>query len=451
MSTIIDARPLSGFQDMSTEDTLFLEQTNTKLKNIFQSYGYIPIDTPCIYRYETLTGGEANIDKQLFEWNKRNDEGAAGERLALRFDLTVPLARYVAVNLQSLTLPFKRYEIGKVWRGERPQKGRYREFYQCDFDFIGTDSLSADIETLLLVDEALAKINTPRYVIKINDRAILDGLLEALYITSDKTKILQVLDKMDKLDDGTIYEELTSVGTDKSGIGLTPMTAMKLIDAIRSTSMGFSNSQVLKALLDSYNNVTLQQGVNRLKCIVTTLQKIRPSIDIQVDFSIVRGLGYYTGMVFETILVDTPEIGSIASGGRYDNLTSSFTRQKLSGVGASIGLSRILPFLNKEDLKKSCKAMIAIEPSVDPVEAFKLADQLRAQGIDIEVYPQLSIDISNNMKLSKQLKYSNNKGYDFTIILAPDELQQNSVILKNMKLQTQQTIKIVELKQYLIG
>src|SRR5581483_277332 len=205
MSDLVESKPLSGFQDVLPQEALRFEQAVDALKTVFRRYGYAPIDTPCIYRYETLTGGRAGIDKQLFEWTK-GDEGA---HVALRFDLTVPLARYVAANFPKLTFPFKRYDVGKVWRGERPQKGRFREFYQCDFDVVGTTARTSDLEVALVMQDALAALGVERFEVRINDRAILNGFLESLGLLERSADVLRVIDKLDKVGVDGVRDELT--------------------------------------------------------------------------------------------------------------------------------------------------------------------------------------------------------------------------------------------------
>jgi histidyl-tRNA synthetase len=435
MSTLVDGKPLSGFQDILPADALAFERATEKLKEVFRRYGYAPIDTPCIYRYETLTGGKAGIDKQLFEWTKQagsNDNRKEGEHVALRFDLTVPLARYVAANFRDLTFPFKRYDIGKVWRGERPQKGRYREFYQCDFDTVGTTAPTADLEVALVMCDSLTALGADQFLIRINDRQILNGLLQSLNLTEKGTEILRVLDKLDKVSAEEVIDELTrpevtiqmmGEGSAKPGVGISKADAERLI-AFTQISKQNDDAGVLAALTKDFSsNAGATSGIERLRFVVEGAKRVRAKEKFQIDLSIARGLGYYTGTVYETTLLNAPGFGSVCSGGRYDDLASCYTKERLPGVGASVGLSRLLAAMQQANTQAApCPVLLIIEPSVNPIEGVVIADTLRQAKIGAEVYPQGTPNSAESAKLAKQFKYGSSRGFDFAVIVAPAEL-----------------------------
>jgi histidyl-tRNA synthetase len=424
MAELVDAKPLSGFQDVLPQDALRFEQAVDTLKAVFRRYGYAPIDTPCIYRFATLTGGRAGIDKQLFEWKK----GDEGEHVALRFDLTVPLARYVAANFPKLTFPFKRYDVGKVWRGERPQKGRYREFYQCDFDVVGTVAPSADLEVALVMNDALDALGAGRFQIRLNDRAILNGLLASLDLLPKSECVLREVDKLDKVGPDGVKEELVKAQ------GLTGEQADSVLSFTR-LSAEKEGDDLLRALEERFaSNELAKRGVDRLRFVVASAQKLRPRDRFKIDLSIARGLGYYTGTVYETVLLDAPEFGSVCSGGRYDDLASYYTKNTLPGVGASVGLSRLLVAQEKlapaAGVKAPCPVLLVTAPEVDPFESARIATLLRDARIGAEVYPDQS-------KMGKQFKYGDARGFALAVIVAPDELSRNAVKIKDMRTQDQ--------------
>ena len=444
MSDLVESKPLSGFQDVLPQDALRFEQAVDKLKTVFRRYGYAPIDTPCIYRYETLTGGKAGIDKQLFEWTK-GDEGA---HVALRFDLTVPLARYVAANFPKLTFPFKRYDVGKVWRGERPQKGRFREFYQCDFDVVGTTAATADLEVALVMCDALEALDAKSFQVRLNDRAILNGLLASLEIVPKSAEddpignVLRVVDKLDKIGEAAVKEELAGP------LGLGAERAQKIIEFTQLSGQK-EGDDLLRALEERFaTNDLAKKGVERLRFVVSGAKKLRSADRFKVDLSIARGLGYYTGTVYETVLLDTPEFGSVCSGGRYDDLASYYTKNRLPGVGASVGLSRLLAAQQKlapeaAGSSAACPVLVITAPDVDPFEGARIATLLRDAGVGAELYPQGTRD--DQAKMGKQFKYGDAKGFQIAVIVAPDELSRNAVKLKDMRTQEQTEVPVGDL------
>lgn len=444
MSDLVESKPLSGFQDVLPQDALRFEQAVDKLKGVFRRYGYAPIDTPCIYRYETLTGGRAGIDKELFEWTK----GDEGSHVALRFDLTVPLARYVAANFPKLTFPFKRYDVGKVWRGERPQKGRYREFYQCDFDVVGTTAATADLEVALVMNDSLGALGAERFVVRVNDRSILNGLLASLELLERSDEVLRIVDKLDKLGEPATRAELASSQGKEGNLPAVGDAKAESILAFTQLSTQKEGDDLLAALADRFAmNDLAKKGVERLRFVVAGARRLRPPERFKIDLSIARGLGYYTGTVYETVLLDAPEFGSVCSGGRYDDLASYYTKNRLPGVGASVGLSRLLAAQQKlapeGGASAPCPVLVVTAPEVDPFEGARVATLLRDAGVGAELYPQGSGD--GQAKMGKQFKYGDAKGFQLAVIVAPDEMSRNAVKLKDMRTQEQVELPVAEL------
>jgi histidyl-tRNA synthetase len=435
VADLVASKPLTGFQDLLPAEALAFEEAVSKVKTVFRRYGYAPIDTPCIYRYETLTGGRAGIDKQLFEWKKKTEDGKGeGDHVALRFDLTVPLARYVAANASALTFPFKRYDVGKVWRGERPQKGRYREFYQCDFDVVGTTAPAADLEVALVMADSLDALGVEKFEIRLNDRQILNGLLASLGLLERSEDILRIVDKLDKIGEPGVTEELGTIG-----IGA---DQAKAILSFTGLSKELSGDELLLALDSRFaSNEIAKKGVDRLRFVVSSARNLRPPERFKLDLSIARGLGYYTGTVYETFLLDGTGSGSICSGGRYDDLASYYTKQRLPGVGASIGISRLFSYAQKAGEKPAapCPVLVITAPEIDAFEGVRVADLLRKAGIGAELYPR-----EEGAKLGKQIKYGDARGHALCVIVAR-EISRNALLLKDMKQEAQVEVPISEI------
>lgn len=428
-NNLINPNPLSGFQDLLPSEALKLETIKNNVSIVFNKYGYKPIDTPCIYRYETLFGSKAEVDKQIFDWSK-----SGGDHVGLRFDLTVPFARYIAANYSKLTFPFKRYEIGKVWRGENPQKGRYREFYQCDYDIVGTNSSAADLEILLTTYDSLVAIKQCNFTIYINMRSLLDSLLNEFGLGSYASVVLRAIDKFGKISEEKLLEDLIWKGIPKA-------EAQEIIDFILISKEG-DNKDILYKLRQKFPG---HEGIGRLEYLIENFSKLRDLSRIRIDLSIARGLNYYTGMVFETFLNDDSNIGSIASGGRYDNLTSVYMKDKLSGVGGSIGLSRLMSIVPLNNIDKSNMILVVTEPSVYFGESLVIANRLRENIANVELYFQ---DEKSSIKLAKQLKYADQNNFMYVVIVAPDELYNSKVVVKTMSTGVQEEVNIYELNKY---
>ena len=427
MSNLIEPRTLKGFRDFLPEVMLVRERLMETARRVFRSFGFSPIDTPALEYAEILTGkGGEESDKQLFRFKDGGDRD-----IALRFDLTVPLARFAAQHSAALGMPFKRYHIAPVWRGENTQRGRYREFIQCDFDTIGTESNSADIETLLVIHDLLIGLGFERFTIRVNNRLILNGVLSFLGLTDKTVGVLRAIDKLPKIgEDGVLAEMVDKVGT--------------TIDQAKQVLLTVGPDTDLDSLASRFaGNESVALGVNRLRQLFSAAAVAGiPSDRIELDVSIARGLDYYTGTIYETFLTDLPGIGSICSGGRYDNLAGLFTKERLPGVGASLGLDRLLAAM--EELK-----LLGTEATPAPVlmtqfdenrlgDYLRVARVLRAAGIGTEVFPDAK-------KLGKQLQYADRKGFRIALIAGSDEFAKGVWQIKSLAEGTTATVPESEL------
>lgn len=390
-------------------------------KRVYRRYGFQPIDTPALEYLEILTGkGSEETDRQMYHFID-----AGGRPVGMRFDLTVPLARFSAQHIHELGTPFKRYHIAPVWRGENPQDGRFREFVQCDFDTIGTTGVVSDIETALVIHELLQEIGIDQFVIRINNRQILSGLLESLELKDRSTAVLRALDKLDKIGAEGVAKELGQVGI-SSG------QSEKIFEFAQIQGTHDVVLSKLNTLLGT--NEMASQGIERLSSVCGAMLAAGvPANRFEIDVSIARGLDYYTGIIFETTLCELPRIGSVCSGGRYDNLAGLFTKQQLPGIGASLGLDRLLAALEKLGrLEASPRAADVFIPLFDPErmnDYFTLASIVRSTGISTEVYPEPK-------KLGQQLKYADQKGFLVALIAGARELDQGLVQIKDLRSQT---------------
>lgn len=436
MAPLIEPRTLKGFRDYPPELMIPRERLMDKARAVFRSYGYVPIDTPALEYAEILLGkGGQETDKQLYRFQ---DHG--GRDVALRFDLTVPFARFAAQHIGQLGTPFKRYHIGTVWRGENTQRGRYREFVQCDFDFIGTTANAADIEIALVIHDLLRSLGFERFRIHINNRKLLNGLLEELGLAGKTADLLIALDKLPKIGADAVLTEMKA----KAGVG--PEAGRRLLDLAQTKG---SNAEVLDQLEQRFGrNPTAADGLYRLRELLDVAVRAGvPETMLQVDVSIARGLDYYTGTVYETFLSDLPGIGSVCSGGRYDNLASLYTKQVLPGVGASLGLDRLLAAMAELGLlpKESTAApvlLIFFEPN-RLGDYQRMARTLRAAGIGVDVYPEAK-------KIGTQLKYADHRGFRFALIAGPDEFAQAVWQVKDLRTGQAATIPSTEVVGYLL-
>ncbi len=424
----IEPRTLKGFRDYLPQAMIPRERIMETARRVYRSFGYAPIDTPALEYLEILTGkGSDETDKQLYRFQ---DHG--GRDVGLRFDLTVPLARFVAQHSAELGLPFKRYHIATVWRGENTQRGRYREFMQCDFDTIGTTGVASDIETVLVVGELLRQIGLEKFTIRINHRGVLNGLLENAGLAEQSTAVLRSLDKLAK-----IGREATLAEIERTA-GATKQQAEQVLALVDVT--GDSEAMLVQLAALTAGSERGAAGVARLAEVIRAVEQT-PNMAgrVQLDVSIARGLDYYTGLVLETTLDELPGIGSIASGGRYDNLASLYTSQELPGIGASLGLDRLLSAL--EELGRIPAVSTPAEVFLPYFAADKLSDylrvasQLRAAGFGVEFYPEPK-------KLGNQLKYADKRGFRAAVIIGADEFAAGQCQLKNLSDGGSQTLPL---------
>ncbi|MEM8944103.1 MAG: histidine--tRNA ligase [Planctomycetota bacterium] len=428
----IQPRTLKGFRDFPPVQMIPREWIIDTAKRVYRSYGFSPIDTPALELLEILTGkGSDETDKQMYQF-----EDAGGRMVGMRFDLTIPLARFVAKNIQELGTPFKRYQIATVWRGENPQAGRYREFMQCDFDTIGTTSLSADIEMVLVINDLLTAIGVGEFTISVNHRGVLNGLLDKLSLRDQSTAVLRTLDKLAKVGVRSVEQELLdSVGTNKEQAE--QLLALCSLDGSKEDMLATAEKLVS-------GSESGELGVAQLRELLSTASATLPQIAndrVRFDPSICRGLDYYTGVVVETTLNDLEGIGSVASGGRYDNLAELYTNQKLPGVGASLGLDRLLAALEKlgrlQGVQTPADVLIPFFASDRRADYLRLAAQLRDAGIGVEFYPEPK-------KLGKQLQYADKKGFRVALIVGESEFSSSECQVKDLASGGSHTITLAD-------
>ena len=415
----IEPRTLSGFMELLPNEQILFNQMKVKIQKTYEKFGFLPLDTPIIESAEVLlakAGGET--EKQIYRFQKGEND------LALRFDLTVPLAKYVAKNYGSLSFPFRRYQIGKVYRGERAQKGRYREFYQCDIDIIGDGELDLinDAEIPSVIYNLFRELGFEDFTIKINNRKILNGLFEGINQKENSTEILRIIDKIDKIGKVAVIEELQKIGVEEKQIKF-------IIDFIEIE--GTSDEKIEKLENLGIDNEVYKKGLEELKTVVKNVRLFGvPEANFKVDLTIARGLDYYTGTVYETFLNNYRELGSVCSGGRYENLAEYYTEKSLPGVGISIGLTRLFYKLNELNIVKAEKKSISdilIIPITDNLEKpIQLSTEIRKLGINTEIY-------LNNKKLKAKFKYADKLEIPYVIVIGDDEISLNKIKLKNMK------------------
>lgn len=406
-------------------------------RRVYRSYGFAPIDTPALEYLEILTGkGGEETDKQLYRFQDHGDRW-----VGLRFDLTVPFARFAAQHIGELGTPFKRYHIAPVWRGENTQRGRYREFVQCDFDTIGTRSLASDVETALVIHDLLLAIGFTDFTIRVNNRQVLNGLLERLGLAQRGAAILRALDKLHKVGPEKVSLEM------QAAAGATPAQAD---DVLRLATLSGTNELMLsqvQSLVDG--SPTGEEGVARLADILSTAKQVGvPATRLVLDPSIARGLDYYTGTIYETFLNALPGIGSVCSGGRYDNLAELYSSQSLPGIGASLGLDRLLAAMEELSMlaRVATPAPVLIPYFVESrlADYLRLAAQLRTAGIGCEVF-------SEAKKLGQQLKYADRRGFQAAVIVGEDEFAADTCQLKILASGQSQTVALEQDARSLIA
>jgi histidyl-tRNA synthetase len=431
----INPRTLPGFMELLPNEQIKFNKMKKTIENSYEKFGFLPLNTPIIEASEVLlakAGGET--EKQIYRFTKGDND------LSLRFDLTVPLAKFVAQNMNSLTFPFRRYQIGKVFRGERPQQGRFREFYQADIDIIGDGSLNVinDAEIPSIIYSTFKNLGFDNFVIKINNRKILSGFFENLNLSNKVTDILRIIDKLDKIGIDLVKEELRKYEIDEESIN-------KIISFINI--VGTNDDIINKLKLLDINNSKFEEGIKEIEDVVKYIRIFGvPENNFNIDLTIARGLDYYTGTVYETILNDYPQIGSVCSGGRYDDLAEYYTDRKLPGVGVSIGLTRFFYQLNKigffEDKESYISKVLVISMSEDIGYALNVTTKLRLNGINTEFD-------NTDKKLKNKLNYANKLNIPYVIFIGEDEILNNNVTIKNMESGEQKTLSLDEVIEIL--
>ena len=413
------AKTLPGFMELLPQEQVLFNQMKEKIQKTYEKFGFLPIDTPVIESTEVLlakAGGET--EKQLYSFTKGDSN------LTLRFDLTVPLAKYVAIHSNELSFPFRRYQIGKVYRGERAQRGRFREFYQCDIDVIGDGELNIinDAEIPSIMYTVFKELGLENFTIRINNRKILNGLFESINAKDVAVDIMRIIDKIEKIGEEKVKQELKELNIPEESVE-------QVIKFIRINGTTDEKLQELENL--NINNETYLEGVKELKDVIKYIRAFRvPEPCFTVDVSIARGLDYYTGTVYETFLNDYKSIGSICSGGRYNNLSEYYTDKKLPGVGMSIGLTRLFFILNDMNLikvqRKSISKVLVVSMVSDLSQAIETANKLREAGINTEVY-------FDDKKIKAKFKYADKLRIPYVIVIGEDEIKSGTLTLKNME------------------
>lgn len=429
----VEPKTLPGFMELNPEDQIAFNRIKKVIEETYQNYGFVPLDTPIIeYSNVLLAKAGGETEKQIYRFLKGEND------LSLRFDLTVPLAKYVAMKQNELVFPFKRYQIGKVFRGERPQKGRFREFYQCDIDVIGKEDLSLryDAEMPSIIIDIFKKLNFGKFKIKINNRKILNGFFEELKLQDISVDILRIIDKIEKIGLINFKEELKLINVQDFQIE-------KILEFINITG---TNEEIITKLRNlNIKNETFKLGLEELENVIKSMKDMEINEEyFQIDLTIARGLDYYTGTVYETILTDYPTIGSVCSGGRFDNLAEYYTDTKLPGVGISIGLTRLFYKLKEAGILtddiKSLTDVLIISLVDDYRYVYKVADILRRKKRVNICYLEKG--------LKQQMKYANRLNSKYTILIGEDELKNEEVTIKNMNDNKQEKVKILNLDKY---
>ena len=416
----ITPRTLSGFMELLPGKQAKMEKLMAVLRSTYSLYGFAPLDTPAIEDAKILLAkGGGETEKQIYRFQKGDSD------LALRFDLTVPLAKYVALHYNELAFPFRRYQIGKVYRGERAQRGRFREFYQADIDIIGDGKLDIlnEAEIPAIIYRVFRGFGLTRFQIRVNNRKILNGFYAMMDLAEKSGDIMRTVDKLDKIGSEKVAKILID------DCGLTEEQAGEILKFIAITG---TNAEVLTAL-QSYagRNEIFDKGLEELQAVTRNLSAFGvPEANFAVDLTIARGLDYYTGTVYETTLLDHPEIGSVCSGGRYDNLAEYYTDKALPGVGISIGLTRLFYVLDEQGLLNDalpcapCDALV-LPMTEDVTQAVALAETLRSAGVRVQLYGE-------QKKFKQKMSYADKLGVPYAVLLGEDEIAAGVCSVKNM-------------------
>ena len=415
-------RTLPGFMQLLPNEQILFNEMKEKIQKTYEKFGFLPLDTPIIESSE-------ETEKQIYRFSKGDSD------LSLRFDLTVPLAKYVTENYANLSFPFRRYQIGKVYRGEKAQRGRFREFYQCDIDVIGENELSLinDAEIPSVIYATFKELGFDDFTISINNRKILNGLFESLELKEKSVDILRIIDKIDKIGKENVIKEIKDLEVTEEKIN----TIMNFIAITGDVEYTISELRKL-----NIKNDLFELGVNELEEVAKNINLFGvPKGNYKIDLTIARGLDYYTGTVYETFLNEYRSLGSVCSGGRYDNLAEYYTDKKLPGVGISIGLTRLFFQLNDKKIieagNKSISEVLIISMVDDFTKSIEIATKLRNAGINTQIY-------TNNAKIKNQFKYASRLNIPYVIVIGEDEIKENKISLKNMENGEQVSISIEE-------
>ena len=424
----VKPRTLSGFMELLPPKQAQMEKLLSVLRETYARYGFTPLDTPAIEASEVLLAkGGGETEKQIYRFNKGDHD------LALRFDLTVPLAKYVALNYGQLTFPFRRYQIGKVWRGERAQRGRFREFYQADIDVIGDGALDIlnEAEIPAIIYQTFTRLGLKRFRIRVNNRKVLNGFFALLGLTERAQDVMRTIDKLDKIGPDKVRELLLSE------CGVDETAADEILRFITVSGTSAEKLQFLEGWRG--RNEVFDLGLDELRTVAAYLPEFGvPEENFEIDLTIARGLDYYTGTVYETVMTDHPEIGSVCSGGRYDNLAEYYTNKALPGVGISIGLTRLFYVLQEQGMLSenvlTAPADVLILPMTDELSgAIALATKLRSAGLRVQLYGE-------KKKFKAKIAYADKLAIPFVIFLGEDELREGKCSVKDMATGEQQTL-----------
>lgn len=427
---IIKPSTLPGFMELLPKDQVVFNKLVDIIKTNFEKYGFLPIDTPVLEKAEVLLAkGGGETEKQVYEFTKGTTD------ITMRFDLTVPLARYTVEHFSDLNFPFKRYQIGKVYRGERAQKGRYREFYQCDIDIIGNGKISLvnDAECPAVIYSIFREFDFGKFTININNRKILNGFFKSLEVKSTE-EVMRIIDKIDKIGVDNVKEELAKVG----------MSAENIDKLISFIEIDGTKEEIIEALKNlDCDNEDFIKGVEELETVVKYMRAYGVEDDyFKINLKIARGLDYYTGTVYETFLDDHRELGSVSSGGRYDNLAGYYTTNLMPGVGMSIGLTRLFSKMQELGLIKETKSevsdIIIIPMEETMVESIEILSRLQKEGISATIYAESG-------KMGKKFKYADALDIKYALVIGENEIKSNVYGIKNMDTGEQEDLSLEEI------
>lgn len=436
--TKVQARKPGGFGEYLPAEQIEFDRLRGIITRSYEKYGFTPLDTPVLELTEVLLAkGGGETEQQVYSFKRQGSK----TDFTMRYDLTVPLARYVAEHESDLVFPFRRYHIGKVYRAERQQKGRYNEFYQCDIDVIGSRSPILDAEFPAIINEIFGQFGFGEFTIRLNNRLILNGFFEGIGLESGSRDILRIIDKMEKISLDELVSELSSAGLDDDQV--------KRILAF--TTITGSNDEILSALKQlDIDSERFDDGINKLEMLINALRSMGvPESRFKIDLKIARGLDYYTGTVYETILNDYPEVGSVCSGGRYDDLAGYYTKTDLPGVGISIGLSRLfsalreIPGLIQATRQSPADVLVIPIDEQQVVNGISAAATLRSAGIATMLYVEPG-------KVAKKMRFANRMGFRYVVLIGSQEVDSGTVSVKNMESGTTTSVTVADLAQFIL-